>query len=59
MAKKILIHGSGHKAASWKETVSCLDGKEETCCARTCAALLAGKTGKLTPSRLWGVCRIL
>ena len=43
MAKKILVHGSGHKAASWKETVSCMDGKEELLCPDLCA-LLAGKT---------------
>ena len=39
MAKKILVHGSGHKAASWKETVSCMDG----CCVRTCVPCLPGK----------------
>ena len=43
MAKKILVHGSGHKAASWKETVSCMDGKEDLLCPDLCA-LLAGKT---------------
>ena len=24
MAKIILVHGSGHRAASWEKTVSCL-----------------------------------
>ena len=57
MVKKILVHGSGHKAASWKETVSCMDGKEDLLCPDLCA-LLAGKNSKLSEP-LWGVCRIL
>ena len=35
MQKTILIHGSGHKADSWRETVSYLD-RRETSCARSC-----------------------
>ena len=67
MAKKILVHGSGHKAASWKETVSCMDGKEELLCPDLCA-LLAGKNVVTSNKELvsekgceplWGVCRIL
>ena len=54
MAKKILVHGSGHKAASWKETVSCMDGKEDLLCPDLCS-LLAGKLSE----PLWVVCRIL
>lgn len=29
MEKTILVHGSGHKAASWKETVAYLNHPEE------------------------------
>lgn len=32
MAKIILVHGSGHKAASWERTVSCLDGRADILC---------------------------
>ena len=32
MEKTILIHGSGHRAASWKETVSYLDNREDILC---------------------------
>ena len=32
MEKIILIHGSGHRAASWKETVSYLDNREDILC---------------------------
>ena len=42
MAKKILVHGSGHKAASWQETVSYLDGKEDFLCPDLCS-LLSGR----------------
>lgn len=40
--KKIFIHGSGHKAASWNETVSYLERKEEILCP-SLSALLEGK----------------
>jgi pimeloyl-ACP methyl ester carboxylesterase len=30
--KKILIHGSGHKAASWNETISYMENKEDLLC---------------------------
>ena len=32
MQKRILIHGSGHKAASWKETISYLNHREDILC---------------------------
>ena len=42
MEKIILIHGSGHKAASWKETVSYLDCREDVLCPEL-SSLLMGK----------------
>ena len=42
MEKVILIHGSGHKAASWKETVSYLDCREDVLCPEL-SSLLLGK----------------
>lgn len=42
MEQIILIHGSGHKAASWTETVSCLDHREDVLCPEL-SALLGGK----------------
>lgn len=42
MEKIILIHGSGHKAASWTETVSHLEKRESVLCPEL-SALLAGK----------------
>ena len=42
MEKIILIHGSGHKAASWTETVSRLVNREAVLCPEL-STLLAGK----------------
>ena len=42
MEKIILIHGSGHKAASWNETVSHLDCREDVLCPEL-SSLLMGK----------------
>ena len=42
MEKVILLHGSGHKAASWKETVSYLDCREDVLCPEL-SSLLMGK----------------
>ena len=42
MENIILIHGSGHQAASWRETVSHLNHKEDVLCPEL-ASLLAGK----------------
>ena len=42
MENIILIHGSGHQAASWRETVSRLNHKEDVLCPEL-ASLLAGK----------------
>ena len=42
MEKVILIHGSGHKAASWKETVSRLDCCENVLCPEL-SAILGGE----------------
>ena len=39
MEKTILIHGSGHKAASWKETISYLDHQEDILCPELSAIL--------------------
>ncbi len=40
--KKLLIHGSGHKAASWKETISCLGDDKDILCPEL-ASILNGK----------------
>ncbi len=32
MATKILVHGSGHKAASWNKTISYMTGNEDIVC---------------------------
>ena len=42
MEKVILIHGSGHKAASWNETVSRLDCRGDVLCPEL-SSLLMGK----------------
>ena len=42
MEKIILIHGSGHKAASWNETVSRLDCRKDVLCPEL-SSLLLGK----------------
>ena len=42
MEKVILIHGSGHKAASWNETVSRLDCRKDVLCPEL-SSLLMGK----------------
>lgn len=40
--KKILIHGTGHKAASWKETISCMNDQKDILCPDLCS-ILKGK----------------
>ncbi len=42
MATKILVHGSGHKEASWKETVSYMTKDEEILCPGL-SSILEGK----------------
>ena len=42
MEKVILIHGSGHKAASWNEAVSRLDCRGDVLCPEL-SSLLLGK----------------
>lgn len=42
MEKVILIHGSGHKAASWNETASRLDCRGDVLCPEL-SSLLMGK----------------
>ena len=42
MQKRILIHGSGHKAASWKETISYLNHRKDILCPEL-ANLLNGR----------------
>ena len=39
MEKTILIHGSGHKASSWKETISYLHHREDILCPELSAIL--------------------
>ena len=39
MEQTILIHGSGHKADSWKETISHLDRREDVLCPELSAIL--------------------
>ena len=39
METTILVHGSGHKADSWKETISHLDRREEVLCPELSAIL--------------------
>ena len=39
MEKTILIHGSGHRADSWRETVSYLDRREDVLCPELSAIL--------------------
>ncbi|MDE6602110.1 MAG: alpha/beta hydrolase [Lachnospiraceae bacterium] len=43
MATKILIHGSGHKAASWNKTISHMTDKEDIVCPNL-SSILEGKT---------------
>lgn len=42
MQKSILIHGSGHKVASWNETISYLNHREDILCPEL-ANLLNGR----------------
>ena len=42
MAKIILVHGSGHRAASWEKTVSCLGGREDVLCPEL-SGILGGR----------------
>ena len=42
MAKIILVHGSGHRAASWEKTVSCLGGRADILCPEL-SDILGGK----------------
>ena len=39
MEKTILVHGSGHKASSWKETISYLHHREDILCPELSAIL--------------------
>lgn len=39
---KILIHGSGHKATSWNETISYMEGKNDILCPNL-SSILNGK----------------
>lgn len=45
--KKILIHGSGHKATSWKETISYMENNKEILCPEL-STLLNGKVASYT-----------
>lgn len=43
MATKIWVHGSGHKAASWNETISYMTDNEDIVCPNL-SSILEGKT---------------
>lgn len=45
--KKVLIHGSGHKATSWKETISYIENSKEILCPEL-SAILEGKEASYT-----------
>lgn len=45
--KKILIHGSGHKATSWNETISYMKNSKDILCPNL-ASLLSGKKADYT-----------
>ncbi len=47
MIKKILIHGSGHKAESWKETISYMESIEDILCPNL-SSILSGKQAVYT-----------
>jgi len=42
MAKKILVHGSGHKATSWNKTISYMTNNEDIVCPNL-SSILEGK----------------
>jgi len=42
MEKKVLIHGSGHQSASWKEVISYMPNSEDIMCPNL-RSILAGK----------------
>ena len=45
--KKVLIHGSGHKGASWNETIKCMQGNKEILCPDL-SSILNGKEASYT-----------
>ena len=45
--KKIFIHGSGHKATSWNQTISCMKSNKDILCPNL-SAILNGKTASYT-----------
>lgn len=45
--KKVLIHGSGHKATSWKETISYIENSKEILCPEL-STILEGKEASYT-----------
>ena len=50
MEKTILVHGSGHKAASWKETISYLHRREDILCPEL-SAILDGREASYSSLR--------
>ena len=50
MEKTILVHGSGHKAASWKETISYLHHREDILCPEL-SAILDGREASYSSLR--------
>ena len=50
MEKTILIHGSGHKASSWQETISYLDNQEDILCPEL-SAILNGREASFSNLR--------
>ena len=47
MIKRILIHGSGHKATSWNETISYMENNKNILCPNLCS-ILNGKEANYT-----------
>lgn len=47
MIKRILIHGSGHKATSWNETISYMENNKDILCPNLCS-ILNGKEANYT-----------
>ncbi len=43
MATKVFVHGSGHKAASWDQTISCMADTEDIRCPEL-SSILGGKS---------------
>lgn len=47
MMKKVFVHGSGHKAASWNETISHMESNQDVLCPNL-SSILRGKKASYT-----------